>query len=140
MTRLTIDIETQLDGQHWERLEDELATWLHDKDIEGEITNEATGNSTRIESKWIAAAYDMEMEEWEEKYRPICHLGMVYPEDGLDAILFDVKQITADVGTTWSLIEEDGLLWIESGMRYVNRLVFFITEKPYEVTGLIIKI
>lgn len=34
----------------------------------------------------------------------------------------------------WTLIEEDGVLWLRAGYRYVNRLGYFITVEAWRDT------
>jgi hypothetical protein len=82
-------------------------------------------------------AWEQELEAWERKYQPMQnHIDAsaydkfeTYGEE-LDYVLSIANTEPARV---WTLVEgDDSNLYITSGYHLVNRLNYFITEKPCE--------
>ena len=81
--------------------------------------------------------WEKELEDWEAKYQPIrnhivrhaCDKFETYGEE-----LEFVRSVNAtEPNRVWTLVEGDsGDLWIVNGYHFVNRLNYFITEKPYD--------
>lgn len=77
----------------------------------------------------------MDMKQWEQEFRP--KKNHLNPGRGYDDTLFEafdedkdfIYSLPAD--QVWTLLEEDGHLWIGSGRHFVNRLGYFYTEVPW---------
>ncbi len=68
----------------------------------------------------------MNEQQWLNEYNPI--------EFGTDGILWDndhpiLKLVPAN--HIWTLLDEGGETWISAGAHFVNRLGYYITEKPW---------
>lgn len=87
------------------------------------------------------------MEEWETQYKPITNhivpnASFFNDETGSNGIMFETYgeeyDYVASIGhkepnRIWTLIDtEDGELIIINHWGFVNRVGYFITEKPYE--------
>lgn len=76
-------------------------------------------------------------DEWLEKYEP-------YDDENGTLIDYDPRVIKGDTflekelsnaietNRIWTLVDEDGHLWMVSGWRIVNALSYHITEKPWQ--------
>lgn len=75
-------------------------------------------------------------EQWVSTYKPRTnthvndapHNGYVFEASGEEL----VTVTKANVTHVWTLIEDDDATFIVTGMHYVNRLGYFITDKPWE--------
>jgi len=70
-------------------------------------------------------------EKWVEKYKPIVNLldprkGIMFEECGKD---FEYLK-TLDPLTVWTKIHDGKYAWIISGLHFVNRVCYFVTEIP----------
>jgi hypothetical protein len=139
MPQLTIKTDIQLDGEHWERLEDELSAFLYEKGLSGEIHNDATNNETCIRPIPCVNA-DMNYETWFEVYNPIPRPDAT-GNDAIPDCMYEPKECPdVPIDTLWTVVEEDGIMWIESGIRFVNRLGYIATQEPYESPELIVSL
>lgn len=48
MKKIVVRVQTELDGYHWEKLEDTIAECVREFGVEGEVESEATENSIGI--------------------------------------------------------------------------------------------
>lgn len=75
-------------------------------------------------------------EDWIEQYRPIANTVAKYaPFDGLMFETYGTAAAAvaaADPACVWTIVDvgTDGL-WLLSGGHWVNRLGYFITERPW---------
>lgn len=76
----------------------------------------------------------MNLETWIEEYKPIPNQ---FNEDAIYGLGFETfgqelqfvqKQNTECI---WTMVDEESSIFILSGYHIVNRVVYFITEKPY---------
>lgn len=79
-----------------------------------------------------ALSYD----DWLDAYRPIRNsLRPAAPFDGLMFETFGLELdavAAADPACVWTIVDgEDESLWLLSGCHFVNRLGYFITERPW---------
>jgi len=71
-----------------------------------------------------------------EKYKPI--KNTIELDSPFDGHMFETygeefnRVLNTDKKHIWTLIEEDGVLFIVPKKRVVNRLGYFITEEPWE--------
>ena len=81
---------------------------------------------------------ELTFDEWEETYKPIANIFS--QESGCDGLLFETYGVelghVAVVARTypnciWTLVDCDGELYVTAGMRFVNRLGYFITSIPF---------
>jgi len=78
---------------------------------------------------------ELSSEEWEEQFQPIeNHISGRGAED----ISFDTHGdegefalFNAEKLLVWTLCEEDGKVFITQGMRWVNRILYYVCKKPY---------
>lgn len=67
------------------------------------------------------------------------HLPIKNPhgDRGWDGTLWDTHGVELNFvrnqhgNRVWTLMEEDGEMWIATGFHFVNRLGYFVTEKPW---------
>jgi len=87
------------------------------------------------EEAWVDVFYDEDdIEEFEEKFQPI-------PKD-IDTFIFNtygedleiVKKHLEEKGNQYvfTLVVEDGVLWLTPGCRIVNRTGYILTKNPWE--------
>jgi len=81
--------------------------------------------------------WEHELESWDEKYKPIKNHIDTHAYDKFETYGEELKFVRSVNATepnrVWTLIEGDsGNLWIVNGYHFVNRLNYFITEKPYD--------
>lgn len=80
---------------------------------------------------------------WAEKYKPLNNRLSPRGETPYDGKMFETygeqmrhvnRKFTKDKTSQhiWTLVEEDGESFIVAGMRYVNRLGYFITRKKWD--------
>lgn len=85
--------------------------------------------------------YTMEYEQWVEQYKPM--INYIDPDSSFDQTMFETygdevehvcdRSITPDTEhTVWTYIDGDGGTYIINGYHLVNRIGYFITEKPAE--------
>jgi hypothetical protein len=79
-----------------------------------------------------ALTYD----DWRDAYRPIPNaLRSAAPFDGLMFETFGPERdavAASDPACVWTIVDgEDESLWVLSGCHFVNRLGYFITERPW---------
>jgi hypothetical protein len=79
-----------------------------------------------------ALAYD----DWRDAYRPVLNtLRRHAPFDGLMFETFGPELdavASADPACVWTIVDgEDESLWLLSGCHFINRLGYFITERPW---------
>jgi len=79
----------------------------------------------------------MEYFEWFETYKPKKnHLNRNHDTEMFETYDIELGYVlaTADLepNRVWTLIEGDVGLWIVNGYHLVNRLGYYITEKPFE--------
>ncbi len=87
----------------------------------------------------ITLEMEQALEAWEKEYKPVLnHLnpdaswsGMMYETYG-DEVEFVYNHPQEHV---WTWVDGDDGSWIISGFHYVNRIGYFITEKPYQIHG-----
>ena len=79
--------------------------------------------------------------KWFETYKPIPnHIDKNGTYCGIDNINYsfetygDEKEFVAkqDPKFIWTLVEGDKHMWIQNGAWLVNRLCYFVCDKPYE--------
>jgi len=78
---------------------------------------------------------DMTQPEWREQFKPILNPALDESEQDGAQELFHYKGVELEYvkavnpNRVWTLLETDGEPVIASGIHYVNRLGFFITEE-----------
>lgn len=84
------------------------------------------------EQKYI----ETEFEDWEEMYKPI--KNSIVEHANYDGLMYETYGKEVDIvweqdpKNVWTLIDGEGRdLWIIQGRHHVNRLGYFITEKPW---------
>lgn len=81
----------------------------------------------------------MNFEKWRKQYKAIKN------ENGeiFDGYFFEIEEAIDNIekykgsGKIWTLIEEDGEMFIVSGFRFVNRLGYFFTRKSSDCDKII---
>jgi hypothetical protein len=76
-------------------------------------------------------------DDWRDAFRPIRNaLRPAAPFDGLMFETFGPELdavVAADPTCVWTIVDgEDESLWLRSGCHFVNRLGYFITERPWQ--------
>lgn len=99
-----------------------------------------------MKTKYIKKEKDyhlLSFEEWEKKYKPI--------EKSKDCIFFEthcekdlefLKQFQKknSILNCWTLVDgDDGELYIDSGIRWINRMNYIITEIPRESKDILVQ-
>ena len=75
------------------------------------------------------------MSDWLDQYKPI--ENNYDPDSSFNGTLFGVRGDEFDLvrsvakNNAWTLVEVEGEFYIENGMRLVDRVGYFITEKPF---------
>jgi hypothetical protein len=82
-------------------------------------------------------AWEQELNNWEEKYRPIKNRlsgEELFPDDKFETYGGDLDFVRAqDPRCIWTLVDgDDGNLYIVDGYHLVNRINYFVTEVPFE--------
>lgn len=80
----------------------------------------------------------MEYDEWYDTYKPIKNtIGQ--PDDIWLNIIFETfgaeQEFVMDNianNTVWTMVDGDDGVWIINGFHFVNRIGYFVTEKPYD--------
>lgn len=78
----------------------------------------------------------MTYEDWVRTYKPV--QNHICPNASYDGTMFETygeehHWVTAQEDQhIWTLIDEDGEMFILEGYHWVNRLGYFITEVPYD--------
>lgn len=81
---------------------------------------------------------NLSYEQWIEQYKPITPPGEFRSYDGLMLETYGLDADTVQTQqkhypkTVWTLLEEDGAMWIGAGFHWVNRMGHFITEVPFD--------
>ena len=79
-------------------------------------------------------------EKWFETYKPIPnHIDKNGTYCGIDSVNYSFETYGAekefvanqDPKKIWTLVEGDKYMWIQNGAWLVNRLCYFVCEKPY---------
>lgn len=87
----------------------------------------------------IALTFDT----WEETYKPIANI--FDQQASFDGLLFETYGVElghvavvarAYPNCVWTLVDGDGGLYVTAGMRFVNRLGYFITSVPFDGSAL----
>ncbi len=79
-----------------------------------------------------------------ETYKP--QKNKVEPDSAFDGHMYETygieynKVFKTEPLYVWTLIEEDGMLFIVPGLKFVNRLGYFITEKSWGGEKIIVTI
>ncbi|MDA3822971.1 MAG: hypothetical protein PF450_10235, partial [Bacteroidales bacterium] len=75
---------------------------------------------------------DMSYGAWEEKYKPIMDAdnNNDSPKDFMDDDVAVAKAIGEN--RIWTMGFEDGLQWLTSGAKWVNRAEYYITKYPFD--------
>lgn len=87
-----------------------------------------------------------EFEKWMEEYKPIPnHLSNDNPSDDGSSLYFetygeDIEYVKSkvDVHNVWTWVDGDGGSYVIAGFQWVNRIGFFVTEKPWENESLVV--
>jgi hypothetical protein len=78
--------------------------------------------------------------QWEEKYKPKAnHLveGASFQDENGVGIMFETYGVEVDYVKSnsnehrWTYVDEDGEGYILAGWHFINRIGYFITEKPW---------
>ena len=69
-------------------------------------------------------------DDWINKYSPEMENDHVKTYETFGAEKKFIQSI--EPRKVWTMIAEGDELWIESGYRWVNRLAYIVTEKPWE--------
>jgi hypothetical protein len=80
-------------------------------------------------------------EDWKVQFQPVPN--NLLPDQPYDGLMFetygaDLSHINVYLNDQakrlhiWTLLEEDGVIWITNGYHFVNRQGYFITEIPFE--------
>jgi len=93
---------------------------------------------------------EMSESEWIAKYQPTEVLdgipsGGWTDEDGNDTLFETYGESSTflskqDSNYIWTLIEEDGNMFIIEGCHFVNRMGYFLTEKPHNAAQHLIEL
>ena len=82
---------------------------------------------------------EMKMGDWVSKYKPIQNLN--YPNSSFDGMMFETYGEEIEYvceqpkNKVWTIVVAEGEMYIEPGIRVVNRVGFFVTEIPYTETS-----
>lgn len=82
--------------------------------------------------------------QWVEEYKPIKNAGR--PHAPLNGTMFDTFGVenvivrNQPLSNVWTWISGDDTEHIVSGYHFVNRLGYFITEKPWDDAQIIVEI
>jgi len=72
-------------------------------------------------------------DEWYDKYQPITNTFTGYEEKHFETFGEEVDFVRSqDDNLIWTEIDGDEGTYIVSGFHFVNRIHYFITEKPWE--------
>ena len=82
---------------------------------------------------------DMTLKEWADTYKPM--KNDIEPERGWNETLhetygkeLDKVRLYEPLNRVWTWVDGDNGTYLVSGMSFVNRIGYFITEEPYEDT------
>ena len=83
----------------------------------------------------------MTFEEWHEKYKPIKnHLARGEDRDYFETYDLELGYVLGIADTqpkrVWTYVDGDGGTYVVDGYHLVNRIYYFITEVPFEGSGL----
>jgi hypothetical protein len=84
-----------------------------------------------------ALAWEQELDNWEEKYRPMVNPNSdnaLWEDPKFETYGEDLDFVRAqDPRCIWTLVDgDDGNLYIVDGYHLVNRINYFVTEVPFE--------
>lgn len=74
-------------------------------------------------------------DRWWEQYKPIKNphsVGNAFDDHMFETYGLELKQVEeTPINNVWTLIEADGEEYIQAGLRFVNRLGYFITKESW---------
>lgn len=80
-----------------------------------------------------------QLEIWRDTFSPI--KNDLAPKASDDGTVFQISgaqlerveaALAANPDTVWTLVDADGKLYVTQGHHYVNRMGYFITDKPFD--------